>query len=233
MDKPMSPLRAAKLLICAVLYVTLVISCLTQRLLAQKSKARPVVTTKQSRIGAAALLKQGTTYQAVDDISDRAADFYRLVLQKYPDSPESERAQFYLASYYQKKFFILDQTNHVQDWSAFNEAESALYAYVGKYARNGAGSYLGDAYHTLAIISLRRGYIDNARRQLAEMRNVASRDGSVYIYTLVWSRNAADVVDKNCNTAVLASGTLENIRSPFDFDRFVRDLRTWCRQHCR
>jgi hypothetical protein len=191
-------------------------------------------STKQANptTSAASLLRQGTSYQAVDDVSDRAADYYRLVLQKYPTSSQAEQAQFYLASYYQKKFFILEQRSKTQDWSAFNEAENALNAYVTNYSKKGTGSYLGDAYHTLGVISLRRGYVDSARKYFDSMAKVGARDRSVFIYKVVWSANPADVVNKTCKTETLAAGSLQSIKSPFNFDTFLNDLRAWCRKNC-
>lgn len=208
--------------------------CLPIKTCAQKTRSNSARqrASPSAGAGAADLLKQGTTYQAVDDVSDRAADYYRLILQKYPHSSQAEQAQFYLASYYQKKFFILEQTSKTQDWSAFNEAENALNAYVTKYTTNGRGSYLADAYHTLGVISLRRGYIDRGRQYLNSMAKVAARDRSVYIYKVVWSANRADVVNKTCKTETLAAGTLQSIKTPFNFDTFLNDLRAWCRQNC-
>jgi len=177
------------------------------------------------------LLKQGTYYQSIDDISDRAADSYRLVILKYPDSFEAEQALFYLASYYQKKFFILEETSGVQDWSAFNEAEDALYKYIKKYTLKGRGSYLGDAYHTLAIIALKRGNIELAKQDLSKMSKTGARDPKVFIYKVVWSHDAS-AVNADCNTRALASGTLESVSSPLNFNQFISNLRTWCRSHC-
>lgn len=183
--------------------------------------------------GAAQLLKQGTYYQSIDDISDRAADSYRLVILKYPGSAEAEQAQFYLASYYQKKFFILEKTSHVEDWSAFNEAEAALHRYIEKYPSKGKGSYLADAYHTLAIIALRRGDTGLATQHLNKMSKAATRDPKVFIYKVVWSRDPSAVVNVNCTTKALATGTLESMRSSLSFDQLVGGLRTWCRSHCK
>src|ERR1044071_538944 len=65
------------------------------------------------------LLKEGTSYQSADDTSDRAAISYRLVIQKYPSSPEAEQAQYFLGTYYEKKFFLLEGKSKEQDWSSF------------------------------------------------------------------------------------------------------------------
>ena len=74
----------------------------------------------------AQLLKEGSSYQSSEDTGDRAAEVYRLLIQKYPTSIEAERAQFFLGTYYQKKFYILEYRSKSQDWSSFNQAEDAL-----------------------------------------------------------------------------------------------------------
>ena len=76
---------------------------------------------------AAQLLKQGSSYQAADDTSDRAADIYRQLIRLFPKSLEAEAAQFFLGTYYHRKFFILEQRNRTQDWESLNRAEEELF----------------------------------------------------------------------------------------------------------
>src|ERR1700704_5366933 len=93
------------------------------------------------------LLNEGSAYQSADDTNDRAAIAYRLVIQRYPRTAQAEQAQYFLGTYYEKKFFLLEGQSKVEDWSSFNEAEQALYGYVGTYKLRGTKSYLADSYY--------------------------------------------------------------------------------------
>ncbi|MGI9068405.1 MAG: tetratricopeptide repeat protein [Pyrinomonadaceae bacterium] len=182
---------------------------------------------------AAHLLKEGVSYQNADDTSDRAADLYRQLIRRYPTSAQAEQAQFFLGTYYQKKFFLLEGKSKVQDWSSFNQAEQALYGYVGAYTTKGTKSYLADSYHMLAVIALRRGYPDTARTLLNKMIGVATKDRQVYINKVVWSARADDVIKGYCDTTALASASLDAIKSGKSFTEIVSTLNNWCRGHCR
>jgi len=178
---------------------------------------------------AAQLLKEGSKYQASDDISDRAPDLYRQLIRKYPKSAEAESAQFFLGAYYSRKFFILEQRSKVQDWGSMNRAEEELYSYIGKYPR---GFYLADAYHTLAIIALRRDYRDNAKSLWNKMKDAAGKDRKVYIFRVTWSPSAEDVIKGYCDTVALARTSLDGITKDLSFNNIVKDLTNWARSNC-
>ncbi|HKE57432.1 MAG TPA: hypothetical protein VKB46_12040 [Pyrinomonadaceae bacterium] len=182
---------------------------------------------------AAQLLKEGTYYQGLDDITDRAADRYRQILAKYPKSVQAERATFYLGTYFDKKFYILEERNRVQDWSSFNQAEAALNTYVDNYSLKGSKAYLADSYHTLAVIALRRGRLDDAKEFLARMMKVAKTDPKVFMYKVVWSPNPDDVVRGSCDSYQLAVATLAILEGDSSFSQRVAQLRNWCRANCR
>jgi hypothetical protein len=174
-------------------------------------------------------LKRAGSYQTADDTSDRAADAYRETIKNYPNSAEAEAAQFFLASYYNRKFYILEQRNQVQDWDSLNRAEAELYKYKGKYPR---GTYLADAYHLLAIIALRRGYRDAAASWLATMKQAAATDRKVYIFRLTWSPNASDLIRGYCDTASLADADLDALRKTSSFNDAVSAVTSWARAQC-
>lgn len=174
-------------------------------------------------------LKRAGSYQTADDTSDRAADAYRETIKNYPNSAEAEAAQFFLASYYNRKFYILEQRNQVQDWDSLNRAEAELYKYKGKYPR---GTYLADAYHLLAIIALRRGYRDAAASWLATMKQAAATDRKVYIFRLTWSPNASDLIRGYCDTASLADADLDALRKTSSFNDAVSAVTNWARAQC-
>lgn len=182
---------------------------------------------------AAQLLKEGSSYQSADDTSDRAAEAYSILIQKYPRTSQAEQAQFFLGTYYHKKFHILEHKVRTEDWSSFNKAESALYAYVGQYQR---GSYVADAYLTLALISLRRGYNDKHRDNAISLLKKMSEqkaDGLVYIYKVVWSPYSDDVVKRYCAKSSLASSAIILINRNTTFGNFSVALREWARNNCK
>ena len=178
---------------------------------------------------AAQLLKQGSSYQAADDTTDRAADIYRQLIRIHPKSVEAEAAQFFLGTYYQRKFFILEQRNKTQDWNALNQAEQELYKYKGKYPK---GSYLADTYHILATIALRRGYGSTAVSWLQTMKQAAAADKKVYIFRMTWSPNTNDVVKRYCDTRALADANLDPVNKKFDFDSVMNEVTNWARRSC-
>jgi hypothetical protein len=186
----------------------------------------------------AQLLKEGSSYQSADDTSDRAAIAYRLVIQKYPNSIQAEQAQYFLGTYYEKKFFLIEGKSKVPDWSSFDQADKEFYSYVGKYRTKGAKSYLADSYFNLAMIALRRGYRnkdyrDTANKLLTQMNDVAKQDNKVYVTKVVWSARSDDVVKKYCDTKSLASATSTAINSGSSFDAAVRNLTTWSQSSCK
>ena len=208
---------------------TLALVCLaTLMIILVASDAR-----SQSRSSASQLLSEGTYYQSGDDTSDRAADLYRQLILKYPKSTQAEQAQFYLGTYYQNKFFILEHKHRSQDWSSFNQAENALKTYIAKFPR---GSYLADAYYALALISLRRGYSnkyrDNAISRLKEMSGQRA-DGQVYLHKVVWSPHSDDVLKRTCEKNSLAANELILINRISTFDGFMVALKEWCRNNCK
>jgi hypothetical protein len=176
------------------------------------------------------LLNEGIAYQNADDTNDRAAIAYRLVIQQYPRSLQAEQAQYFLGTYYEKKFFLLQ--GKLEDWSSFNEAEKALYGYVGKYKNTGTKSYLADSYFNLAIIALRRGYRDSAGKFLALMRDSARKDSKVYVSKVV-PRRSDETIKKYCDTKSLAAATLNALNNSSSFEGTIKDLTGWCQTNCR
>jgi len=184
------------------------------------------------------LLSQASYYYSIDDISDRASDLYRQILAKYPNSLEAEQAQFYLGLYFHKKFYCLRNRSKIDNWSAFNNAEEALNAYIKKYSSRGTKSYLADAYFTLAIIYLQRGGDTNRKRAidyLNKMNVAASKDSRVYVEYIVWTPNPKENINAYCDTRKLAAVSLAPLGSSnySDFDSLLYDLRKWGRSYCR
>ena len=180
--------------------------------------------------GAAQLLKEGSRYQAIDDTSDRAAELYQQLVRSHPKSAEAEAAQFFLGGYYSRKFFIIEKRSNVQDWGSMNRAEQELYAYIDKYPN---GLYLADAYLTLAVINLRRGYRENVGAAWARMRDAAAKDRKVYIYRVTWSPSNEDVVKGYCDTVALSGVGLDLLNKQVPFNQAVSELTNWARNNCQ
>jgi hypothetical protein len=176
------------------------------------------------------MLKEGSRYQAIDDTSDRAADAYQQLIRTHPKSAEAEAAQFFLGAYYSKKFYIIENRSNVQDWGSMNRAEQELYAYIAKYPN---GFYLADAYHTLALSALRRGYWDNAKKLWMQMREVAAKDRKVYIYRVTWSTYSDDVIKGYCDTVALSDVSVSMLDKRLSFAQLVSGLTNWARGQCR
>ena len=179
---------------------------------------------------AAQLLKQGSSYQAADDTSDRAADIYRQLIRLFPKSVEAEAAQFFLGTYYERKFFILEQRSKTHDWESLNRAEEELFKYKGKYPK---GFYIADAFHVLATIAMRRGYANSALSYLQAMKQAAAVDKKVYIFRMTWSPNTSDVVKRYCDTGPLADASLQLLNKKLAFDPAMTEVTNWARGNCK
>jgi tetratricopeptide (TPR) repeat protein len=175
------------------------------------------------------LLAQGKFFQSSNDFSDRAAEQYRLVIKLYPSSKEAQAAQFYLGTYYQKKFFFFKQSEQVEDQAAFREAETAFTDYIKKYESAKSAPDLSDAYHSLLIIKLYKGETEEAKRLARKMQAIAIKDKDVYFYQVIWSPNRDDIINGNFDTKSLAAFTLSLIDSQSSFADVITKTRNWCR----
>src|SRR5712664_4001411 len=85
----------------------------------RSARAQPQSQTSQSK----AILAQADLYYKNDDITkDRAAALYRQVRDKFSTSKEAETAQYFLASYYHRKFYIQREKQLNEDQAPLNEA---------------------------------------------------------------------------------------------------------------
>jgi len=181
-------------------------------------------------ISPAQLLAQGKFYQSSNDFSDRAAEQYRLVINLYPASKEARSAQFYLGTYYQKKFFFLKYSQRVDDQAALRESDAAFSTYINKYGKEKIVPDLADAHHSLILTKLAEGDAQAARSLALQMQAVAGRDKDVYIYQVAWSPNREDVIDGNFDAKTLAAFTLKLIDSKAGLDDLIAQTRAWCRE---
>lgn len=166
-------------------------------------------------------------YNNSDIRDDNAAKQFQRVIRNYSRSEEAERAQFFLASYYQRKYYIRKERYGEADPDALNAAENEYEKYIQNYPNGGPCQCLSDAYFNLAMVHLQKGNHNAARHRLARLSEEAGKDPSVYIYQVVWSSNSNDVIDSHFDAKSLAQYTSKISGLPFD--DAVNVLKRWSR----
>lgn len=172
----------------------------------------------------------GELYYNNGDIQDRASKQFRLVIQKYPASSEARKAQYYLGSYYQRKYYIQKERLLDDESRALAQAAYEYEKFLDKYSDWSAASseYLSDARFNLSLVHLQLGDVGKAQGQFYRMREDYNRDRSVYIYQVVWSSNSKDVIDGSFDARLLSEYAL-SISSFGSFDQILSLLKRWCR----
>jgi hypothetical protein len=176
------------------------------------------------------MLKLGFFYYNNDDITDKAATQFRAVISKYPKSDEAETAQYYLGSYYQRKFYIELAKYRKEDKVALASAKREYQSYTDKYYKGGKHQWLGDAFFNLALVFLQLNDPTNAGYELDKMGKASSLDGTTYLYEVIYSPNADDIIDGSFQTRALAdyaASLFKNSRQ--SFPQKVAALKQWCR----
>ena len=178
-----------------------------------------------------ALLAQGIAYYNNDDITDKAAVQFRQILRKYRDAAEAEEAQYYLASYYQRKFYIIKRNQGREDRGALLTAKTEYSNYTLKYFNKGSKKWLSDAFFNLALVYLELKDSKRAAWELNKMCDHAGRDPNVYIYEVVWSPDAGDVVDANHNSYALGDFTRSVLKdnAGYSVQDLVNIIKRWLR----
>ena len=176
-------------------------------------------------------LSLGLFYYNNDDISDKASQQFKLVMTRYPRSAKQvETAQYYLASYYQRKYYIQVQRLGVgKGGSAVLKLAAAEYRnYTDQYYKSGSSQWLADAFFNLALVYLQMGDTTSAYNELSKMRDAEWRDQSVYVYEVVWSLRPEDVVNGSLSTSSLANFALGGLKHYDSFDQTVSLIKGWC-----
>lgn len=173
----------------------------------------------------------GIFYYNNDDITDKAAEQFRNLKTTYPNSPKAANAQYYLGSYYQRKFYIQRERSKTTDWGALGMAEKEYFLYIDKYSSGGASEWLSDSHFNLALVFLQENQQDWARDILNRMSRAANQDRKVYIYQIVWSSDPADVLDYSFDAGDLARYTASLVNNGQNFEQNVASLKRWCGSH--
>jgi len=207
-------------------------------------------TNRQNNPGASAAVAQPKTPQTLtprqalarahfyynnDDITDTAANQYRLVIKSFPGTEEAETAQYYLGSYYQRKYYIVKERLGRADEVPLDRSGSEYRAYISSFFNAGSHKWLADAHFNLALVYLQRGD-SRAEDTVSALARISTLDASVYIYQVVWSRKYGTVVDYSVPAHQLAEFMLGIIKSskpprapsPLDFGIMVAKITAWC-----
>lgn len=184
-------------------------------------------------------LSLGVYYYNNDDITDKAVRQFNLVMSKYAGSKQAEMAQYFLASYYQRKYYIQLRRQRKDDRKLLQSAANEYKKYTDRYYRNGSGQWLADAFFNLGLVYLQVQDPGSAGNELSKMRDASGRDGSVYVYEIIWSASPEDVIDSYVAAKPLADFALailsgkssmqqRSVGGGDSFDQKVLMLRKWC-----
>ncbi len=165
-----------------------------------------------------------------DDLNTRAKDLLeQLLIKRYDGTPQAETAQYYLAAYYQRRFYLCSVKQGDPDWSALKQGRDEYRNYTDKYYNAGTRQWLNDSFFNLAMVFLQLGEPENAVYELEKMKKAAELDPAVYIYQIVWSSQSSDVIDSSLPADKLADYALKVIKeNEKDFGRAVMLIQKWC-----
>ena len=174
-------------------------------------------------------------YYNTDDLNKRAEELLKqLLIKRYDGTPQSESAQYYLAAYYQRRFYLCSEKRGDPDWSALKDARDAYRAYTDKYYAAGTHQWLNESFFNLAMVHLQRNEPKEATYELWKMRKAADIDPAVYIYQIVWSPQSYDVIDSSLPAAQLADYALKVVeevanenKEQFNFPKAVLLIQKW------
>lgn len=189
-----------------------------------QSKADKSDQTAQSKLDLA------LHYYNTGDLNTRAEELLKqLLIKRYDGTPQSESAQYYLAAYYQRRFYLCSEKQGDPDWSALKQGRDEYRTYTNKYYHAGTRQWLTESFFNLAMVYLQLGEPWNAVNELGKMKKAAERDPGVYIYKIVWSSQSQDVIDSSLPASQLADYALKVIyENGKDFDRAVLLIKKWC-----
>ena len=204
-------------------------------LLPVSSLAQPQQTSNQgyskkvAQTSPQAMLELALYYYNNDDTTGRAEESFKRLLTRYDvQIPQYEAAQYYLAAYYQRKFY-LQSAKGEPDWNALKQAAVEYRNYTDQFYKQGKHSWLSDAFFNLAIVNLQLGEPWKAVDELSKMRDAAEIDPTVYIYQVVWSPQSESVIDAYLPTTKLGDYTMSLVRrKDYEFERALVQIQKWC-----
>src|SRR5215204_5480238 len=86
-------------------------------------------------------------YYNIDDLNERPEDLLKqLLIKRYDNTPQSESAQYYLAAYYQRRFYLCSEKQGDPDWSALKKGRDEYRNYTDKYYNGGTHEWLNESF---------------------------------------------------------------------------------------
>lgn len=185
---------------------------------------RPAAQTPQQ------ILALGLYYFNNDDISGNAEKTLKQLLdKKYQGTNEAESAQYYLACYYQRKFYLQRAKRRIDEWNTLKQAAAEFRNYTDNYYSKGRSVWLSDSFFNLAMVYLQLGEPWNANNELSKIRAASARDPNIYLYQIVWSSQSQDVIDSNLPASRLADYAISVVKSnPYYFEKSASMIKQWC-----
>jgi tetratricopeptide (TPR) repeat protein len=187
-----------------------------------------------------AMLAKADVYYKNNDITDRAAVEYRAVRDRFPKTQEAATAQYFLGSYYHRKFYIQREKQLKEDYGLLVEAQGQYEDYVNRYAwKVKSPDWLADAYFNLALVFLQRGENKRAEESLGKMYGAAPYDRTTNVYQVIWSPNSRDLIDSSYDSKQLAefansliysyAYSQQQVRKSPPFETIVEKIKLWCK----
>lgn len=187
-----------------------------------------------------AILAKADVYFKNNDITDRAAAEYRAVRDRFPKTQEAATAQYFLGSYYHRKFYIQKEKKLKEDYGLLVEAQGQYEDYASKYAwRNKSPEWLADTYFNLALVFLQRGDNKKGEEFFGKMYGAAPYDRTTHVYQVIWSPNAKDLIDSSFDSKQLAeyansliyshAYTQQQVQQGPPFETIVEKIKLWCK----
>lgn len=175
------------------------------------------------------ILALGLYYFNNDDISGLVEQQFRLLTDRYAGTDEAESAQYFLASYYERKFYIQRAKWRRDDWGSLKQAIVEYRRYTDKYYSSGTSKWLADAFFNLAIVYMQLNDNRSAVNELSKIGSAAARDSTIYVYQIIWSQQSKDVIDANLLAVRLRDITLSlTAKSDSYFEQRLVALTQWC-----
>ena len=223
----LSPLQSAAKKIFKI-QLSLILLCLAFT----SANAQKGSKVQQTALSAEKLLSLGDYYLRKNDITDAADRYYRQAIQSAPRSQTAGYAQFNRGTYWFRKYYVVKEQFSKEDRVALTEAEGQFYDFIDKFAiPNNAVGLLSDAEFYLALVYLQEGKRNYASGWLNRMVSEAvERDRLVNIYRVVWSSNAADIIDRNVDARQLAFLTSQLINKGLPFNAVISEIKRWCQR---
>lgn len=191
---------------------------------------QPAVPQRSRPTSPREILALGIYHYNNDDISGLAEQFFRqLLTPRYAETEEAESARYFLASYYERKFYIQRAKWRKDDWDSLKRAAAEYRLYTDQYYKSGTAKWLSDAFFNLAIVDMQLNENQSAVEELSKIRGAAERDPTIYVYQIVWSPQSKDVIDAALSAVRLGDITLSlTAKGDGYFEQRVAALTLWC-----